>query len=78
MEFGMVQLQVPQSEMIPITNPLLGMSYSMEIPLLDTLETQYGFNIPCRPGMIGAAEIITDDLSVLDRLLNPIRTVLKR
>jgi len=78
MEYGMVQLQVPQSEMIPITNPLLGMSYSMEIPLLDTLETQYGFNIPCRPGMIGAAEIITDDLSVLDRLLNPIRTVLKR
>lgn len=78
MEFGMVQLQVPQSEMIPITDPLLGMSYSMEIPLLDTLETQSGFNIPCRPGMIGAAEIITDDLSVSDRLLNPIRTVLRR
>jgi hypothetical protein len=78
MEFGIVQLQVPQSEMIPITDPLLGMSYSMEILLLDTLETQYGFNIPCRPGMVGAAEIITDDLSVLDRLLNPIKTVLGR
>ena len=73
----MVQLQIPQSEMIPITDPLLGLSYSMEIPLLDTLETQYGFNIPCRPGMIGAAEIITDNMSVLDRLLNPIKTISK-
>lgn len=78
MEFGMIQLQVPQSEMIPINDPLLGISYTMEIQLSDTLETRYGFSIPCRPGMIGVAEIITDDLSVLDRLLNPIRTVFRR
>ena len=78
MEFGIIQLQVPQSEMIPVNDPLLGISYTMEIQLSDTLETRYGFNIPCRPEMIGVAEIITDDLSVLDRLLNPIRMVLRR
>ena len=61
--------------MSPINDSLLGMSYTMEIQLSDTLETQYGFYIPCHPGMIGTAEIITDDLSVLDRLLNPIRAV---
>ena len=78
LEFGIIQLHVPQSEMIPITDPLLGMSYTMEIQLSDTLKTQYGYRIPCRPGMTGVAEVITDDLTVLDRMLNPIRMVLKR
>lgn len=78
MEFGMVQLQVPQSEMIPINDSLLGMSYTMEIQLSDTLETQYGFNIPCRPGMIGVVEIITDDMSLLERMLYPIKAIVNR
>lgn len=78
MEFGMIQLQVPQSEMIPINDPLLGMSYTMEIQLPDSLVTQYGTHIPYRPEMTGTAEIITDDMSVLERLLNPIKAVVKR
>ena len=44
----------------------------------DSLMTQYGKNIPYRPEMSGTAEIITEDLTILDRLINPIKAVIKK
>ena len=48
MEFGMIQLQVPQSEMIPINDPLLGISYTIGMFIdekNDTLNIIYVLNI---------------------------------
>lgn len=78
MEFGFIQVTLSSISMLPYNDETKGNVYVLEVSLPDSLVTQYGTYIPYRPEMTGVAEVITDDLSVLDRLLNPIRTVLKR
>ena len=78
MEFGFIQVTLSSISMLPYNDETKGNVYVLEVSLPDSLVTQYGTHIPYRPEMTGVAEVITDDLSVLDRLLNPIRTVLKR
>jgi hypothetical protein len=39
---------------------------------------KYDKTLPFSQQMTGTAEIITDDLRLLERLLNPIRSVVKR
>ena len=78
MEFGFVQVTLSSISMLPYSDPTMGNVYAMEVTLPDTLVTQYGIEIPYRPEMTGTAEIITEDLTVLNRLINPIKAVLKR
>ena len=78
MEFGFIQVTLSSISMLPFNDETRGNVYVLEVGLPDSLVTQYGTHIPYRPEMTGVAEIITDDLSVSDRLLNPIRTVLRR
>ena len=78
MEFGFIQVTLSSISMLPYNDETKGNVYVLEVSLPDSLVTQYGTHIPYRPEMTGVAEVITGDLSVLDRLLNPIRTVLKR
>ncbi len=78
MEFGFVQVTLSGISMLPYNDAALGNVYILEVQLPDNLVTQYGTTIPYRPEMTGIAEIITDDLSVLDRLVNPIKAVVKR
>lgn len=78
MEFGFVQVRLTSMSMLPYNDAAMGNVYVLEVQLPDSLVTQYGTHIPYRPEMTGTAEIITDDMSVLERLLNPIKAVLKR
>lgn len=78
MEFGFVQVRLSGMSVIPYSDATLGNVYVLEVRMPDSLVTQYGIYIPYKPEMAGTAEIITEDLTVLDRLLNPIRSVLKR
>lgn len=78
MEFGFIQVTLSSISMLPYNDETNGNVYVLDVSLPDSLVTQYGTHIPYRPEMTGVAEVITDDLSVLDRLLNPIRTVLRR
>jgi HlyD family secretion protein len=52
--------------------------YSVEISLPDGLKTSYNKDLKFNQGMTGQAEIITDELSLLVRIVNPIRSILKR
>ncbi len=78
MEFGFVQVTLSSISLLTYDDPTLGNVYALEVKLPDSLITQYGTTIPYRPEMTGIAEIITDDMTVMDRLINPIKAVLKR
>ena len=78
MEFGFIQVTLSGISMLPYNDETKGNVYVLEVRLPDSLVTQYGTYIPYRPEMTGTAEVVTDDLSILDRLLNPIRTVITR
>lgn len=78
MEFGFVQVSLSGISLLPYNDAAMGNVYILEVQLPDSLVTQYGTHIPYRPEMTGTAEIITDDMSVLDRLINPIKAVVKR
>ncbi len=78
MEFGIIQVTLSSISMLPYHDEAKGNVYVLEVNLPDSLVTQYGTHIPYRPEMTGVAEIITDDMSVMDRLINPIKAVVKR
>ena len=78
MEFGFVQVSLSGISLLPYNDAALGNVYVLEVQLPDSLVTQYGTHIPYRPEMTGTAEIITDDMSVFDRLINPIKAVVNR
>jgi len=51
--------------------------YSVEITLSDGLITTYKKELPYLPNMLGQADIITEDLSLLERLVLPVKKILK-
>ena len=77
MEYGMVKGRVAGISAVPVKAED-GMFLMVEISLSDSLVTNYGNHLPFSQEMPGTAEIVTDDLSILDRILNPIKSALKR
>jgi HlyD family secretion protein len=78
MEFGMLKAKVKNISLVPITTEQ-GIFYSAEIELNDSiLKTNYNKIIPFSQNMTGTAEIITDDLRLLERFLNPLRSIWKK
>ncbi len=49
--------------------------YVVDIALPDGLTTNYGKTLPLTREMKGSAEIITDDLRLLERLIMPLRKI---
>ena len=78
MEFGMLKAKVKNISLVPITTEQ-GIFYTAEIELNDSiLTTNYNKSIPFSQNMAGTAEIITDDLRLLERFLNPLRSIWKK
>lgn len=78
MEFGMLKAKVKNISLVPITTEQ-GIFYTAEIELNDSiLTTNYNKSIPFSQNMTGTAEIITDDLRLLERFLNPLRSIWKK
>lgn len=50
--------------------------YNVDVKLNNGLKTTYGKNLPYFLSLEGNAEIITDDISLMQRILNPIRKLL--
>lgn len=69
-EFGMVVGHLSGISKVP--NELL---YSADVVLSDGLVTSYGEKLPRVQQLMGSAEILTDDLSLLMRFFNPLRAV---
>ena len=73
LEFGMLSGYVKSIAAAPNES-----AYMVQVNLQDSLLTTYGKTITFRQEMQGDAEIITGDMTLMTRIVNPIRHVLRR
>jgi len=73
MEFGMVKGTVQSISLAPNNN-----FYTAEIELPNGLTTFYGIELDFKQQMTGNAEIITEDIRLLERIVRPLRYILKK
>jgi HlyD family secretion protein len=71
-EFGIVNGIVNSISLVPADN-----NYQVEIGLPDGLVTNYKKTLPVTHEMKAAAEIVTEDLRLIERFFMPVRKVLK-
>jgi HlyD family secretion protein len=69
-EYGIVRGAVSNISVVPS-----GEAYTLEIQLINGLITSYGNPLPFNQEMHATAEIITEDLRLLERLLMPLKKV---
>jgi len=68
MQYGMVRGIVKSKSLVPSSD-----AYIIEIDLPDGLTTLYGIKLDFTQNMPGVAEVITDDLRLLQKIFNPFR-----
>lgn len=73
MEYGLVQGTIKSIALIPEKG-----FYLVAVNLPQNLKTNYGKELPFSQQMDGIAEIITENISILERLFNPIRAIIKK
>lgn len=77
MEFGILKGKIKNISLIPIQTDQ-GAIYSAEVALSDSLISNYGKQLKFSQQMTGTAEIITDDLRLLERFFNPLKSIWKK
>ena len=73
LEFGMVKGIVKSKSLVPS-----GDTYVIEIILPDGLTTTYNEKLPFTQNMQGTAEIMTNDLRLLQKIINPFRHLITK
>jgi HlyD family secretion protein len=73
----MIKVQIAYISLVPI-NKENQKNYILEVVFPDSLVTNYGKTLEFSQEMTGSAEIITEDLRLLDKFLNPIKSVIKK
>lgn len=68
-EYGVVHWHIEKLSLLPDT------LYTSTLVLPDTLKTNYGKILPFHQNMIGRVTVITEDVSLFQRLINPLRSV---
>jgi multidrug resistance efflux pump len=77
MEFGMLKANIKNISLVPIQTED-GVFYTAEIELPTDFVSNYNKKLQFSQNMTGVAEIITDDVRLLERFLNPIRSLWKK
>ena len=75
-EYGILRGTVQHISLVP-TQTGDAVFYSVEIALPHGLTTTYKKELPYLPNMQGQADIVTEDLSLLERLVLPVKKILK-
>lgn len=75
-EYGVIQGKVANISLISTNDGASNYNYTVEISLPQNLETTYRKTLPYMPNMQGTAKIITEDISLLERFILPVRKVL--
>jgi HlyD family secretion protein len=70
LEYGMVRGKIRTISLVPDDR-----LYAVDVELPDGLMTYYGREIPFNQEMLGRAEIITDDRTLMERIFSPIRSL---
>ncbi|MDR0207422.1 MAG: HlyD family secretion protein [Bacteroidales bacterium] len=78
MEFGMVRVIIKNISLVPVTVGDNKKAYMLEVEFPASLVTNYGKKLTFSQEMTGSAEIITEDLRLLDKFLNPIKAVIRK
>ncbi|MFZ5941707.1 MAG: HlyD family secretion protein [Bacteroidota bacterium] len=73
LKYGMVEGVVQNVSKVPDDN-----NYTVEISLPEGLKTFYGIDIAFSQNMQGEAEIMTDNMRLLQRIFNPVRNMVAR
>lgn len=73
LEYGMIKGTVKSKSLVPA-----GDTYIIEISLPSGLTTLYGKKLDFTQNMQGTAEIITDDLRLIQKVFNPFRYLISR
>jgi len=73
LEYGMVRGFVKSKSLVPSGN-----DYIIEISLPDTLTTLYGKRLEFTQNMQGTAEIITEDIRLIQKIINPFRYLISK
>ena len=76
MEYGMVRGIVKNISLVPIVSEQ-GKFTMVEVEFPQNLQTNYGKTLDFSQQMSGSAEIITEDLRLIERFLHPIKAVVK-
>jgi HlyD family secretion protein len=71
-EYGIVKGIIRNISLVPVKGKETT-NYTVEIELPNRLHTTYGRELPYLPEMTGQADIITKDISVLERFIMPLR-----
>ena len=74
-EFGILRGVVSNISLTPVQTGETAY-YAVEISLLEKLNTTYKKELPYLPNMQGQADIITEDISLLERFILPIKKIL--
>lgn len=72
MEYGIVKGTVKNISLVPSNA-----NYTVEVELPQDLHTNYNIKLNFSQEMKGSAEIVTEDLRLIQRLINPVRSLLK-
>jgi len=72
MEFGMVSGYVDKISIVPADN-----TYAVDVIFPDGLKTNYQVELPFTQKMRGKAEIITQDMRLLERIIRPLRSLIQ-
>ena len=72
MEFGMVTGYVEKISIVPADN-----TYAVDVSFPDGLKTNYRVDLPFTQKMRGNAEIITQDVRLLERIIRPLRSLIQ-
>jgi HlyD family secretion protein len=75
-EYGILRGKVRNISLVP-TQEGQTANYTLEIELPEGLITTYKKELPCLPNMQGRAEIVTEDVSLLERFFLPVKKILK-
>jgi len=75
-EYGILRGRVENISLVP-SQMNQTLNYTVEVSLSNGLKTTYQKKLPFLPNMQGQAEIITDDISLLERFILPIKKILK-
>jgi HlyD family secretion protein len=75
-EYGILKGSVQNISLVPSQTGQTA-NYTVEISLPDGLTTTYKKELPFLPNMQGQADIITEDISLLERFVLPIKKILK-
>ena len=75
-EFGMLIGIVKSISLVPVTTSQQSY-YVAEVSFPDGLKTNYKKELPHLPNMQGIADIVTEDISLLERFFQPLKNIIK-